>query len=297
MVKVTYGHGNLQECDVASDWGSATNSADPLSSVSLAVQNGDYMRITGTCDNAADEWVYYELDITNISTDTYGDFVLRYRTSASSAGLGAKAILIFTSGSQVLTGANPVYSTDWTVLTGATTASKTIDKIRFYADDYPNSVAAGEFWVEYDFLLLAQDIYSLPASGTEVRFTFPPRLPILEIPGASGDITQNLGSRLATVNMRNPDMLVQSGWKRSSNPTDVSEGEVFIDIWHNMKDEPWQWLTGFLPQGKGGMKATLDREPSIAMGPNGYGFDVTFREKRAASAANETYVERLGLNL
>lgn len=294
MVAVTYGHHFLDECNDTSAWGSAHNSTDPLGSVTLTVQNGDYMRITGTLDNVADEYVYYEIDLTNISSDTITDFVCRYRTEDSSGTLGARVELVFTSGTQELLGANPAFSTSWTVASGAITAGKTIDKVRFYADDYPNSANTGTHWVEYDFLLLCKNTFTFPQAGTQVQFGFSPRIPILEIPGASGDITQNLGTRLATVSLRGSDMeLHSSSWKRTG---DVVEGEVLVDIWHNMKSEPWQWLTAFLSGSKGGMKATLDGEPKLVY-DRGSGFDVVFKEKRVASADGETYAERLGLNL
>ena len=212
----------------------------------------------------------------------------------SSNGLGAKVVLVFTSGTQTILGQSaPEFSTLWNVETDTITPGKTIDKIRLYADDYPNSIDSGTYYVYYDFILLHRNTFTFPQAGSEVRFTFPPRLPILEIPGASGDITQNLGTRLATVHMRASDMELHSGWKRTSNPVDVIEGEILLDLWHNMKSEPWQWLDW----DKGQMKVTLDGEPNLTYNEQGSGFDVDFREKRTASASEETYVERLGLNL
>jgi len=148
------------------------------------ISNGDWLEIKAVFDEAAtDEYVYYEKDISNISSDTYTRFLLRWKTSASSLGAKAKVILVFTSGSQTILDGS--YSTSWQVTSGDITSGKTIDKIQVYADDDGTD---GTFYVYYHFVLLHKDTFTLPNVAYGSDFNPSPRYAIVPIFGRVGDI-------------------------------------------------------------------------------------------------------------
>jgi len=295
MVSTTYGYKNgyMKDCDDTTGW-AKQDSADPLTSPALAIDSKQYFKISGTPDAVADEWVAYYLDITNFSSDVYTKYLVRWKTSASANGLGARAKLVFTSGEQDLLESSgvPQYSTTWTVKSGTVTAGKTIDSVQFIADDYPNSVASGTYDVYFDFMLIHKDTFTFPY-GPSIEFSLPPKYAILSMPGRVGNVTQNLGSSLATVRIySNLDMKTAS-WKRTG---DYVEGEVFYDIAHNSDSEPWQWLD----TGKEQFKVTLEDPMFRRIDQGGKVtqlYNLLFREYRLGDASGETYVERFGLDL
>lgn len=285
MVTISHGHGFFDDGGDVSLWPNETGVG--LLLYDLTAPNNDVLRVTGTCQSSGDEYFYAERDITNISSDTYTKYLVRWRTSVASAGLGAQVVLIFTDGSQNIVGAtNPEFSTLWTISTGTITAGKTIDKIRLYGNDYPNSVASGAFWVDYDFVMLYKDNFTLP-NVADFNFTPPPTYANIPIPGRVGNITQNLGSESATVQI-GCDLDI-GDWTRAG---DYINGEVFADIAHNTYSEPWQWLDTGTQQ----FKVTLET-PEFPRLASEQKLALLFREYRRSNASNETYVERFGLNL
>lgn len=228
---ITYGHGLTEDCDDDTGY-SEVNFGMTAGQTSLVVENGDIFKLTGVCDSSSDEFVMYEKDITNISTDVYTKFLARWKTSAASNGLGAKIIIVFTSGNQTILGASaPEFSTTWQVTSGTLTAGKTIDKIQFYADDNPNSVASGTYQVYYDFLLLHKDTFTFP-NFTDLTVDFPKKVARLAIPGREGDILQDLGMGSAEI--------VLSGDIMSGKSWGSPDGEYFYYI---VRDDPWQWFS------------------------------------------------------
>jgi len=282
----------LTDCDDTTGW-NANHSADPLTSLSLAVVYGDQFRIIGTCDAAADEYVYYEKDIPDILSNTYSKYLLRWRTGNSSAGLGAKAQIYFSdlTTQTILGDPNPEYSTTWQIASGTVTADKTIGSLRLWADDYPNSVAAGESHVYYDFFLLYKAPFTLPNIAGGMNIDFPPREAILQPPGRDVNITQNLGTESAVVNIGCD--LDQNTWKRSG---DTIDGQVFLDILHNRSSEPWQWLD------TGSHQFKVSVHPTFRWLNNGDGstsrlLDLVLKEYSLGDKSNETYLERYGIGL
>jgi len=295
--KPSFGHGYLNDCDAADPptFYSETVVNMAVGDATPSTLHGDWLKIEAVFDGGAtDEYCYYEKDITNISSDTYKKFFVRYKTSESANGAQAKVVLVFTSGTQTIL--DSAYSTLFTVASGDITAGKTIDKIQFWADDDGTD---GTFYVYYDFLLLCAGTFTFPNVGHGLEFTPPPRYAIIPIFSRVGDITQGGGSELATV--RASCDLDVGTWKRlvanGYSADDYIDAQVIDEISHNTYHEPWQWLdTGTGRQ----FKATLET-PVFRYMPSGnkttHILDLLFREYRLSDASNESYVERFGLNL
>jgi len=288
MVSVTYGHGHLDDCNSTTGW---TETESGM--VGSLATDGDIFTITGTADGGAGDYVAYTKDVSNISSDIYTKYLFRYKTSVSSAGLAARAIIYFTSGNQIVI--DNLYSALWKTKTGTITAGKTIDTIQIFA--YNDTGATGTYYVYFDFILLYKNDFVFPHT-VNLDFSPPPRYAQLMAPTRIGDITQNLGSESAFFHA-SCDLTIDNAtndWKRPqgslSGKTDYINGEVFYDIAHNTNTEPWQWLDTGIHQ----FKATLETPVHRFEGQNRT-IDLAFREYRLGSASGETYVERFGLNL
>jgi len=232
----------LDDGDDASNYGE-TVSGMGAAQASITSTIGDYYTLVGICDDSGDEYCYYERDITNISSDTYTKFLVRWSTQSSSNALGARAQLVFTSGTQDLLESTgiPQFSTDWTTTTGTITSGKTIDKIRLYADDYPNSIAAGTHQVYYDFIMLYKDTWTIPFFKT------------LDIDAVNvyadlhpwrrgGDITQFGGMESVKIRLEGDMQHGESSW----GGTDLTYGEYLMLIHREMSSDPFQWFTSDL---------------------------------------------------
>jgi len=298
---ITYGHGYLTDCDSATGW--IEDASPTLTSTSLTVLYGDVFKITGTASAAAQK-TYWEYDITNISTDVYSKFLLRYKTQEAAVGLGAKVELVFTSGTQIIL--NTTFNTLLSKASGTITSGKTLDKIRFYA---VSDAACTAKSVYYDFLLIHKGTFTFPNVAHGLEFHPPPRYAVIPIPSRIGDITQNLGSESATVTAScdldigklstTSSSITASDWKRpqgQSTKTDYIDGEVFLDIAHNSHTEPWQWLDTGTEQFKVTLETPAFRR-TITGNSATHILDLLSREYRLSDARNETYIERFGLNL
>lgn len=213
-----------------------------------------------------------------ISTTNYTKIMWRYKCSNDS--IKAKIVVGDDAAysQEVLADSN---STEWTAGSATLTAAKTLDHVNLYADH-----AVGT--VYYDFILFYTDDWDFPANQPE-SMTFTPGVEYARIkaPSRIGAITQHMGSDSATVEMVcNLDV---GDWTREG---DYINGEVFHDISHNSKDEPWQWLDTEYEQ----FKVTMDPPRFVRRGDSHMVY-LTFREYRHATASEENSVERYGLNL
>ena len=252
----------------------------------------DKLRIAATFDEGAtDEYVYYEKDVDNYSSNTSPVFLIRYKTSASSAGAHAKVVLDFTAGTQIIL--DNAYSTTWTTVTGAITPAKTIDKIRFYADDDGTN---GTFYVYYDFLLLHKGIFTWPYCDN-VNFISPNRINKLGVPGRVGDITQYGGSESASVHVTGT-MDTGTGWYDEVDT--IKPGSYLYKVVHDMRTDPWQWFTSDVCN----MKTSVDRFEIGQIKDSGVQrvYDLLLSEYRHGTAVvdgvlpeGERYYERFGL--
>jgi hypothetical protein len=254
----------------------------------------------------ADEYAYYEYDLpTNLSTDVYNKYLVRWKTSAASNGLQAKIYFGYT------VGPSPIhvlgFSTDWAVWTGSLTAGKTLDKIRIYADDNPDTINSGTYYVYYDFIMFFPDWFVFPNTDS-IRVKPSPKYGLTDMPSGIVDKTQNLGSESATVDILcnldvgriNPSSVAYTGddWKRpqavdSEYQTDTVKGQVFYDIAHNSLTQPFQWID--LEEPPLQMKVTLE-EPEFIYEKN-QSLRLTFREYSRRSKSSEYVYERFGFNL
>ena len=231
---ITYGHGYLTDCDDATGWGENLNNmlgAD----ATLTVQHKDIFQIQADFDDGAgtDEYCYYEKDITNISSNTYPKYLIRWKTSAGSAGAQAKVVLVFTAGTQEI---ELGYNTTWAVASGDTTSGKTIDKVRFYADDELDVTPNGTYYVYYDFLLLHRGTFTFPFVDGRV-FLKPSKKNVeLDIPFRDTGILQQFG-------MKSPQILLE-GTMNTNRNWGTPDGEYLYYILRN--PDPWQWFTNDL---------------------------------------------------
>jgi len=258
----------------------------------MTIVDGDKMELEGICDGAGDEYVFAEKDITDISSDTYPVCKVRWKTSASSNGLGLRAQIVFGDAStQNIVGAtNPEFSTTYTVTTGTITAGKTIDKIRILGDDYPDSLAAGTFQVYCDFFFIHVGAFTLPNTAHGMDMDFPPREDILRRWNRDVDVIESGGSESALINIGCD--LDQGTWTRTG---DTIDGEVFLDIQHNRSGEPWQWLNTEV-----GHQFKVTVHPKFRWVNNGDRstsrvLDLVLKEYSLNSKSGETHAERYGI--
>jgi len=296
LTSVTYNHGFLTDCDDITGW--TENVSGMLAAeATLTSLYGDWFKIDATFNDAGDEYCWYTYDFTDnglsdILSNSYTHYVIRWRTSESSIGAGARCTLVFSVGNQEILTSTPQFSTTWKVNTGTITAAKTITGVKFYADDYPNDASSnGDHSVYFDFLLLCKGKFTWPYVSDAIIFTPTPRVANIPIFGRLGDITQLGGSGLATARIMGT-IDNRAGWKRAG---DVIGGQVFYEIAHNKNSEPWQWLD----TGDEQFKAVL-KEPNLRRERDSKEqrvYDLLFQEYRLSSASNESYIERYGLNL
>jgi len=231
----------LEDCNDASGY-SENVSGMTAEQASLTVLHGDIFRLEGVCDGAGDEYCYYEKTGLSVYADLYPYWVCRIKTSVGSNGLGAKVIVEYAdSTTKTLVGSTaPEFSSTWKVFTGTLTDNKTITKIRFYADDYPDTVASGTYQVYYDFLLFCKGTFAIPYS-TNVDVAYPNRYVDIPIPGRGNPITQYIGASEPIMITLRGDMLTstQETWGTASYPY----GEYLLYIWHKASSDPWQWFT------------------------------------------------------
>jgi len=233
---LTYGHAYLDDCDDASIYGEFTSGLG-AGEYSKTILHGDILELEIKPGDAADEFYRVAKTGLNINTNVYTHYILRYKTSASSDGAGAKVILNFTVGSQTVVGdPYPEYSTTWKVVEGTITAGKTIDAIYFYADDHPNNGTPGTYQVYYDFILICQNVFTFPHCD-RVDVQLENRYANIEIPGRIGDITQYMGAVNPTVKLSGQMKLgTSASWG-------VPPLEYLIKIWQNAHKEAWQWFS------------------------------------------------------
>jgi hypothetical protein len=264
----------------------------------MAVSNGDYFVITGTCDNAADEYAYYTKDITNISSTIHPKLLVRWKTSAAANGLQAKISVQYddTTSTETILG----FSTAWTTTVITLPTGKTVDKIHLMADDNPDTIAAGTFYVYFDFILICQGIFTWPFVSGGVELEGFNNLQHLKISGKVGNDTQYLGGDDSTIRVYGDidstgvDVagvpVINSGWHGRWTAHD---GEAFYQILHYAFWDPWEWFTSDVVS----LKVTLDRMriSQAKTDENLLSYELDMHEYRLGSAGVETNLERFGI--
>ena len=261
------------------------------------IVNGDTLQIQGVCDGAGDEYVSYYRGFTNISSAINTKLVVRWKTSAIANGLQAKITVLYTDATSTETTLG--FSTGWKVTTVSLDTAKTIYGIRLIADDNPNTVAAGTFYVYFDFVLICQGIFTWPFTGG-VKLRGHNNNQYLKPVGKVGNATQYLGADGSTlqvygdIDSTGVDALgvpvINSGWHGRWTTHD---GEAFYQLLHNANTEPWNWFTSDVAS----LKVTVDdfEIDQVDTSKNLLWYQLDIHEYRLGSAGSETSLERFGI--
>jgi len=294
---ITYGHAFLDDCgvDLMSLY---AKTEDGQTLQALETIDDDYYKlgVTGSIGNKIGFWSYPDeggSDELALSSTAYPFIIIRYKTNSSS--IKAKVELVFHaggSGSQVVLAETS--SLTWKTVVVAITPSETIDHLRLYANG-----ATGI--VYYEFILICKGQFQIPNTANGFDFDPAPRYAEYIVPGAVGNERDCMGAEPAIVTM-NCDLDIDTGsigdvgnWLRTG---DLMKGQVFVDISHNAKSEPFQWID--LGDLVAQFKVTLDK-PGFSRRTNrseaNHTLDLIFSEYRRGRANDETYIERFGLDL
>jgi hypothetical protein len=248
----------------------------------------DQNALTVTCDaNAGNEISYISIPAEGtghttelaINSTTYPFLYYRWKTSDSS--VKANITLEFHGGTTQEIVANGS-STSWTDGVGTITAGKTIDHIRLGCND-----AVGT--VYYDFVLICGAVFTFP-QYSKVSYSGVSKSPTLQISGRATDITQNLGSGNLKIEITGDIDHELGTWKRTG---DTNAGDVFLDLLHNAKTEPFQWFVC----DRGEFKVSVDAIDFTESADQKYLYDYIIRlqEYSRGTKNNDTYSERFGL--
>lgn len=217
---VTWGVAWQTDCGDKTDW---TEHEDGMSAT-ITVDSGTVFNIA-VASAVGNKIVYYEYDLgtSNISSDSYSKFIVRYKTSSTL--IKAKVVLVFTSGTQTIM--PEASSLTWATFSDSITAGKTIDKIRLYATqnignvyfDFVSIFAGTQTFHNYDRLIITPRI----------------KKAITPIPGRDTDVTQMLGRGNTSIMIEGP---MRSG--KSWGGSNLTYGEFFMRI---LSEKKFQWFT------------------------------------------------------
>lgn len=238
---ITYGQGgNGIDCDSKTGW-SADGAHESGLSATLTLVNNNIFKIVGTCDNVANEHAYYEKDVTDFSSTIYNNWMLKYRTSVSANGVGLKVVLVDDVGTQTIFGSTPQFSSSWATATGTLTTGRTVDKVRFYADDYPDTIDSGTYTIWIDFLIFYEGTFSFPFFQDIYPLKLHNNYAKLKIPGRVGTLHQYMGMDNITLEIVG-DMMSGETWGGSN----MTYAEYLTRFFMEAHEDPWQWLTSDL---------------------------------------------------
>lgn len=242
MTSLTRGHGYLNDCLATGTKGQNNIGAGDATQTIL---HGDILQIQGLCDTIDDEYVYIEYNFTDIDNiaDIYTKWLCRWKTSSSSLALGAKVELYYTVGAQDLLESSgiPQFDTDWHLSSGTLDSGKVIDKIRFVASDYPDSVDSGTSQVYFDFCLLHKDTFVFPFISELEELELTNNVAFAGSPSRVGNIPQYMGAESPIIRLSGI-MDTNTDWDDADS---VKAGDL-IRIWKEMHSDEWQWLTSDL---------------------------------------------------
>lgn len=214
-VTITHGSHYRDDCQSASNW----NETEDGLTATLSVVESDFLKIDATVA-AGNKTVYYEKDITNVSSNIAEQFSFKYKTSSSS--IKAKIVLVFTSGSQTVLAETA--STTWVDGCVDVTEDKTIDKIQIWATS-----ATGQ--VYFDFLYLHEGTFTFPYVSRDgksggVKFSTPREIVTVIIPGREGPRHQDLGLAANQIKLSG-DMDTRTEW--GSSPVGDKLYQIYLE--------------------------------------------------------------------
>lgn len=298
---ISYGHAWTHDGDSITDWLRNAGAPD-LTDAALAVGNDDYLDMS--CSNAASDgewctWSYPDaLPELAINTDINPTFMIRYKTSVASAGLGLAVQAVYhTAGVQWIMGTDvaPKYSTTWKVETFTLLPGDVLDHIILCAF---NEIDATANYIRVEFLTACQGVFTWPFAGG-VRLEGFNNYARLKPVGKVGNTTQYLGADdsplrvWGDIDTTGVDALgvpvINSGWHGRWTTHDA---ETFYQILHYASWEPWVWFTSDVAS----LKVTVDHflleQSDTAV--NLLRYELELHEYRLGSANVETNHERWG---
>jgi hypothetical protein len=281
---ISYGHGFCDDCTevTAPNWDIYATVNMTMSAINVV--NDDIFDILGTATGATPEGFYRNHTALALNTTAFKKVKVRYKI----VGAGSKAHIRirYNDGSTDDLVAAGTSATLKVLTITPSTAHGDVDYVELGVKD-----ATGHLYVE--FVLIYKADFTIPNTKYGQDFAFPGRIAYLEPIGASGDDAQILGNKSATVDMNCE--LDLGTWTRAG---DVLNGQVFLDIEHNSKTEPFQWID--LGDQVCQFKVLLDMpnfQWTTGESEASHRIHLTFHEYRRAPANDETYIERFGLDL
>jgi len=271
---ISYGHALQEDCDSLTGW--SANGAHEFGLTATMTTDGSRLRINATA--GASGYAYYEKDVTNFSTDTYPEFLVRYYTQYADTNAAAKVEVVFTSGTQVIMDSS-YFTSQWGKEQGTLTAAKTVDKLRLYVTTKTGSVY-------FDSVLLDKGPFTFPYVNGLVEFEFPNTYAYLTIPGRVGSQTQWISSESIIVRVETDMEMAGGVW---GDPRGIN----FMDIWHEAHNADWCWFTSDI----GNLKVTPTSLKIRNVGLGGKPRAIMeMREYRATDASGETIRTRIDKN-
>lgn len=213
----------------------------PTLTATLSVLLKDIFNINATSGSGS---VYWEKDITNLSTSTYTKILIRYKTSDTN--IKAKVELVFADASTQMVLVE-TSSVAWAILKATPTPAKTVDKIRFYATS-----ATGD--VYYELFLIYEDDFEFPAVTDVLTLKVPNIYVDIRGIGRAGNTTQYLGRDSMPIIITGV-MNDAAGW---GSPT----GDTLLQLWHEAGWDAFQWLESDNYKGKVTLRDFNLDEPS-----------------------------------
>ena len=272
---ITYGHavGFTDDMDVfdAAVW---VPEGAPTLTATLAVDSGDYFKITTTGGAGSKYWEKTPTDSVLVGpTATYKKWKVRCKTEGTIQFRVAATLSV--SGDVDLVPAGS--STTFKVYEGDFPVDEGLSKLRIYIV----GTHAANRHVYYDFTLVCQNEFTFP--NANVHFFEPEsRDAVLKPPGRSGHILQDLGSEMAQIHVTAD--LDQGSWG-----TPVAA--VIDQISHEQSADLWQWFT--LQLGRK-FKARFMGKPEISSVDAKKSLDLWLTEYKLAPTSAEISAERFG---
>lgn len=272
---ITYGHATLFTDDM--------HTFDPLIwipegaptlTATLAVDSGDYFKLTTTGGAGSKYW--WRVPITPVSvgpTGVYKKWKLRYKVFGTITAKVQATLSV--SGAVDLLAAGT--ETAFKVVEGTFDVDENLEELRIYI---VGTHAANRI-VYYDFILVCQDEFAFP--NGDVHFFLPEsRDAKVKPPGRAGHILQDLGSEMAQVHITAD--LDQGSWG-----TPVAT--VIDQISHEQSSDLWQWFT--LQLGRK-IKVRFIQKPRISIIDDKKSLDLWLEEYKLAPTDAENPAERFG---
>ena len=239
---ITYKNGWVFDCESTTGW---TETETGVSAT--LTTDGDAFTITGTPSTAGSDYAYYEYDLPDFISTLYSTCIVRFKTSGASNGL-EPVISFITSGAAEVNKTYLGFSTQWKTTTITLTGGNTLSKIRLYADDNPDSLAAGSTSVYFDFVLVCKGTFTFPhVAPGEVRVNYGMIIAQLKVPGRHGDILQSLGQHTPEI-ILGGDVLEGEAWRLN---TSVPHFDYLLRA---LLIDSWNWFTCDFPAVKAQVK-------------------------------------------